>query len=124
MLRRISDDVYSVGIAEHMPTKPLKIDSLELDVENPRIALATDQRDAVQKIIAEQKVKLVNLAERIAVREFGLMDRCLVVLISARVPTLMRSSGLGFILQAFLALVFLWRALWPSIHNREHSFTR
>jgi hypothetical protein len=62
-----------------MPAKSLKIDSLDLDLENPRITLATDQRDAMQKIIAEQKVKLVNLAESIAVRGFSPMDRCLVL---------------------------------------------
>lgn len=31
-----------------MAAKSLKIDSLELDLENPRITLATDQRDARQ----------------------------------------------------------------------------
>jgi hypothetical protein len=34
-----------------MPTKSLAIDSLELDPENPRITLATDQRYAMQKIL-------------------------------------------------------------------------
>jgi len=62
-----------------MSTKSLKIDSLDLDLENPRIMQATDQRDAMQKILAEQKVKLVNLAESIAVRGFSPMDRCLVL---------------------------------------------
>jgi hypothetical protein len=62
-----------------MPAKSLKIDSLDLDLENPRITQATDQRDAMQKIIAEQKVKLVNLAESIAIRGFSPMDRCLVL---------------------------------------------
>jgi hypothetical protein len=62
-----------------MPAKSLKIDSLELDLENPRITMATDQRDAMQKIIAEQKAKLVNLAESIASRGFSPMDRCLVL---------------------------------------------
>ena len=62
-----------------MPPKLLKIESLELDLENPRINLATDQRDAMQKIISEQKVKLINLAESIAVRGFSPMDRCLVL---------------------------------------------
>jgi hypothetical protein len=62
-----------------MPPKSLKLDSLELDLENPRITLATDQRDAMQKILSEQKVKLVNLAESIAVRGFSPMDRCLVL---------------------------------------------
>jgi hypothetical protein len=51
-----------------MPAKPLSIESLELDLENPRITLATDQRDAKQKILNEQKVKLINLAESVAMR--------------------------------------------------------
>jgi hypothetical protein len=42
-----------------MASKSLKIDSLDLDLENPRIVQATDQRDAMQKIITEQKAKLV-----------------------------------------------------------------
>ena len=62
-----------------MGAKPLKIDSLDLDLENPRITLATDQPDAMQKILNEQKVKLINLAESIAIRGFSPMDRCLVL---------------------------------------------
>jgi ParB-like chromosome segregation protein Spo0J len=62
-----------------MAAKSLKIDSLDLDLENPRIKLATDQRDAMQKIIKEQKFKLINLAESIAQRGFSPMDRCLVM---------------------------------------------
>jgi hypothetical protein len=62
-----------------MAAKQLKIDSLELDPQNPRIPPATDQRDAMQKIISEQGVKLINLAESIAVRGFSPMDRCLVI---------------------------------------------
>lgn len=62
-----------------MASKSLKIDSLELDPQNPRIPPATDQRDAMQKIISEQGVKLINLAESIAVRGFSPMDRCLVI---------------------------------------------
>ncbi len=58
--------------------RSLKIDSLDLDLENPRITLATDQRDAMQKIISEQKVKLINLAESIADRGFSPLDRCLI----------------------------------------------
>ena len=67
-----------------MATKSLKIDTLELDLENPRIAAASDQRDAMQKIVSEQKVKLVNLAESIAVRGFSPMDRFLVLRSSVR----------------------------------------
>jgi hypothetical protein len=62
-----------------MPAKSLKVDSLELDLENPRITLATDQRDAMQKIITEQKVQLVNLAENIAAKGLNPMNRFLVM---------------------------------------------
>jgi len=62
-----------------MAVKSLKIDSLELDLENPRITVASDQRDAMQKIISEQKIKLVNLAESIAEKGFSPMDRFLVL---------------------------------------------
>ena len=62
-----------------MSSKNLKLDSLDLDLQNPRIQLATDQRDAMQKILSEQKVKLINLAESIAIRGFSPMDRCLVL---------------------------------------------
>src|SRR5579863_6195342 len=62
-----------------MPSKTLKIDSLDLDLQNPRITVASDQRDAMQKIINEQKVKLINLAESIAVRGLNPMDRLLVL---------------------------------------------
>ncbi len=61
-----------------MPAKSIKLDFLELDLENPRIIVATDQRDAMQKIINEQKVKLINLAESISIRGFSPIDRCLV----------------------------------------------
>jgi hypothetical protein len=62
-----------------MAAKTLKLDSLDLDLQNPRITLANDQRDAMQKIIAEQKVKIINLAESIADRGFSPMDRVLVL---------------------------------------------
>lgn len=62
-----------------MPAKTLKVDSLELDLENPRITLATDQRDAMQKIITEQKVRLVNLAENIAAKGLNPMNRFLIM---------------------------------------------
>jgi hypothetical protein len=62
-----------------MPPKQLKLDSLDLDLQNPRITLAADQRDAMQKILNEQKVRLINLAESIAVKGLNPMDRCLVM---------------------------------------------
>src|ERR1700674_488432 len=71
--------LYSARFLKPMPTKPLAIDSLELDLENPRITLATDQRDAMQKILNEQKVNLINLAESVAARGLNPMDRFLVL---------------------------------------------
>ena len=62
-----------------MASKSLKLDSLELDLQNPRIPPATDQRDAMQKIIDEQGGKLINLAESIATRGLSPMDRVVVV---------------------------------------------
>lgn len=62
-----------------MPSKPLSLNSLELDLENPRISLATDQRDAMQKILDEQKSRLINLAESISVKGLNPMDRFLVL---------------------------------------------
>lgn len=63
-----------------MPAIPLKIEDLLLDVENPRISRAGGQKDALQKIIEDQDIKLVQLAESI-VEDGGLnpMDRLLVV---------------------------------------------
>lgn len=62
-----------------MSTKSLLIDDLRLDLSNPRIADATSQRDALQKIIDDQDVKLVALAESIAEEGLNPMDRLLVL---------------------------------------------
>ncbi|HXL25103.1 MAG TPA: ParB/Srx family N-terminal domain-containing protein, partial [Chthoniobacterales bacterium] len=63
-----------------MPARDLKIENLLLDVENPRISRAGGQKDALQKIIEDQDVKLVALAESI-IEDGGLnpMDRLLVI---------------------------------------------
>lgn len=68
-----------MGGSWEMSAKPLKIDSLELDLENPRIVVASSQRDAMQKILNEQGGKLINLAEHIAAKGLSPMDRFLVV---------------------------------------------
>lgn len=75
----LSQRVYCVAVPLDMPPKSLKIDSLELDLENPRITLASDQRDAMQKILIEQGAKLINLAESIAENGLNPMDRFLIV---------------------------------------------
>lgn len=85
-----------------MPTKALKIDSLDLDLENPRITTAADQRDAMQKIIAEQGAKLVTLAESIASRGFSPIDRFLVVRSHLRVGKFIILEGNRRVLSAKL----------------------
>jgi hypothetical protein len=62
-----------------MPAKNLKIDQLELDVVNPRISEATDQHEAMQRIIYDQDGKLGNLAESIVDDGLNPMDRLLVM---------------------------------------------
>lgn len=58
---------------------PLDIDELQLDLENPRISRAGNQREALQKIIEDQDVKLVILAESIVADRLNPMDRWLVI---------------------------------------------
>ncbi len=59
---------------------PLEIAKLLLDLENPRITGAKSQREALQKIVADQEDKLLALAESI-VEDEGMnpLDRFLVV---------------------------------------------
>lgn len=62
-----------------MSSRPLKVGRLRLDLQNPRIAQATSQRDALQKIINDQDIKLVALAESIVTNGLNPMDRFLVI---------------------------------------------
>jgi hypothetical protein len=57
----------------------LDIDELLLDLENPRISRAGSQRETLQKIIEDQDVKLVVLAESIVTDGLNPMDRWLVL---------------------------------------------
>jgi hypothetical protein len=57
----------------------LKIDEVILDLENPRISRSTSQREALQKIIEDQDVKLLALAESITEEGLNPMDRLLVI---------------------------------------------
>lgn len=57
----------------------LTIDELLLDLENPRISKAESQREALQKIIEDQDVKLVVLAESMVADGLNPMDRWLVL---------------------------------------------
>jgi hypothetical protein len=62
-----------------MASKQLDLDELLLDLENPRISRAGSQREAIQKIIEDQDLKLVVLAESIVTDGLNPMDRWLVV---------------------------------------------
>jgi hypothetical protein len=62
-----------------MASKGLDVDELLLDLENPRISRAGSQREALQKIIEDQDVKLVVLAESIVTDGLNPMDRWLVL---------------------------------------------
>jgi hypothetical protein len=62
-----------------MPAKNLKIDQLDVDPLNPRISKAGDQREAIQRIIEDQGLKLANLAESIVGEGLNPMDRLLVM---------------------------------------------
>ena len=55
----------------------LKIEDLVLDHENPRITHAEGQQEALQKIVKDQKTKLVKLAQSIAEKGLNPMDRFL-----------------------------------------------
>lgn len=57
----------------------LKIEDLILDHENPRISHAEGQQEALQKIVKDQKTKLVKLAQSIAEKGLNPMDRFLVL---------------------------------------------
>jgi hypothetical protein len=62
-----------------MPTIQLNLGELLLDLENPRISKATNQREVLQKIIEDQDLKLVVLAESIVADGLNPMDRWLVI---------------------------------------------
>jgi hypothetical protein len=57
----------------------LKLNDLILDTENPRFGKATSQREALQRIIEDQDVKLVVLADSIVTDGLNPMDRWLVL---------------------------------------------
>lgn len=57
----------------------LKIEDLILDHENPRILRAEGQQEALQRIVKDQKTKLVKLAQSIHDHGLNPMDRLLVL---------------------------------------------
>lgn len=62
-----------------MPEIKLKIEDLVLDHDNPRITHAEGFQDALQKIVRDQKTKLVKLAGSIVEHGMNPMDRLLVL---------------------------------------------
>ena len=71
----------------------LELDDLLLDLENPTISKADSQRGAIQKIIEDQDVKLVVLAESIVSDRLNPMDRWLVIKITNRTWPVHRDRG-------------------------------
>jgi len=63
----------------NMAGMDLTIDELQLDLDNQRISKAESQREALQKIIEDQDVKLVVLAESMIADGLNPMDRWLVL---------------------------------------------
>lgn len=62
-----------------MPEVRLKIRDLVLDHDNPRITHAAGQQEALQKIVTDQRTKLIKLAQSIAERGLNPADRLLVL---------------------------------------------
>jgi hypothetical protein len=67
-----------------MPEIKLRIADLILDNDNPRISHAAGQQEALQKIVNDQRTKLVKLAESIVERGLNPMDRFLVLQLNQR----------------------------------------
>lgn len=62
----------------------LKIADLILDHDNPRITHAEGQQEALQKVVKDQKLKLVKLAQSISEHGLNPMDRLLVLRVAGR----------------------------------------
>lgn len=67
-----------------MPEIKLKIDALVLDTDNPRITHSDGQQQALQKVVRDQKTKLVRLAESIVEHGLSPIERFMVLQVSAR----------------------------------------
>jgi hypothetical protein len=67
-----------------MGTIDLKIEQLVLDTDNPRITHADGQRDALQKVVRDQRIKLVRLAQSIVDKGLSPIERLMVLQVSAK----------------------------------------
>jgi len=66
-----------------MPEIKLKIDDLVLDHDNPRITHSEGQHQALQKVVKDQKAKLVRLAESIVDKGLSPIEKLMVLEVSA-----------------------------------------
>lgn len=57
----------------------LKIEQLVLDTDNPRITHAEGQRDALQKVVKDQRTKLVRLGQSIVGKGLSPIERLTVL---------------------------------------------
>jgi hypothetical protein len=62
----------------------LRIDDLVLDGDNPRITHAESQHQALQKVVRDQRLKLVRLAEHIVENGLSPIERLMVMEVSQR----------------------------------------
>lgn len=62
-----------------MPVIKLKIDDLVLDNDNPRITHSEGQPQALQKVVRDQKAKLLRLAESIVEHGLSPIERFMVM---------------------------------------------
>jgi hypothetical protein len=65
-----------------MPAIQLKIEQLVLDNDNPRITHSDGQHQALQKVVRDQKVKLVRLAESIVEHGLSPIEKFMVLEVS------------------------------------------
>ena len=67
-----------------MPAIKLKIDDLVLDNDNPRITHADGQQQALQKVVKDQRTKLVRLAESIVEHGLSPIEKLMVMEVIAK----------------------------------------
>ncbi|HEY8565710.1 MAG TPA: hypothetical protein VIL65_09435 [Beijerinckiaceae bacterium] len=65
-----------------MPEIKLKIDDLVLDNDNPRITHSESQHQALQKVVRDQKQKIVRLAESIVDKGLSPIEKLMVLQVS------------------------------------------
>ena len=61
-----------------MKTKSVSIDILDINTENPRFETVSSQREALTVMIENQRGKLVELANDIAINGLNPSDLCMV----------------------------------------------